>query len=83
MEKIKTEKSVLYMYQIKNNAARQEREQGYCEVVVGGFESHSELFEEIKKLFANFFKNSQSLDIFLFKRIITIGLLKEDDTSEQ
>lgn len=50
MEKIKTEKSVLYMYQIKNNAARQEREKGYCEVVVGGFENHNDLMEEIKRL---------------------------------
>ncbi|MBP5358436.1 MAG: ATP-grasp domain-containing protein [Treponema sp.] len=50
MEKIKAEKSVLYMYQIKNNAARQERERGYCELVVGGFENHKDLLDEIKSL---------------------------------
>ncbi|MBO7637654.1 MAG: ATP-grasp domain-containing protein [Treponema sp.] len=50
MKKIKSEKSLLYMYQIKNNAARQERERGYCEVVVGGFESHDDLIKEIKRL---------------------------------
>ncbi|MBO4319314.1 MAG: ATP-grasp domain-containing protein [Treponema sp.] len=50
MEKIKAEKNVLYMYQIKNNAARQERERGYCEVVVGGFKIHRDLLDEIKSL---------------------------------
>lgn len=66
MKKIKAEKSLLYMYQIKNNAARQERERGYCEVIVGGFESHRELFEEIKKLslkYKNLFETQLMADL--------------------
>ena len=43
METLHSEKDVLYLHQLHNLAAKQEREKGYCEAVIGGTQSMQEL----------------------------------------
>lgn len=50
LQKISSYPHILYLHQHENLAAKQEREKGYCEAVVGGFDSFQDLMDSIREI---------------------------------
>ena len=54
LESLASNTSILYIHQIHNTAAEQEREKGYCEIVLGGTDGTESILRALDDLAARF-----------------------------
>ena len=54
LESLASNTSILYIHQIHNTAAKQEREKGYCEIVLGGTDGTESILRALDDLAARF-----------------------------